>query len=141
MLSAATDLDSRFRQSPLDTELIVFLVVLAAMVLLIACANVMNLMLSRGQARARRSPCVWRSARRAAAVVRQFLTESLVLALLGGRSVSWCRRQAPTCSRRSAFPATSRSPLNFGLDQRALWFTLLASGRKLRVVRPASRAA
>ena len=127
VLSPATDIQSRLRQEPLDTSLIVFLVALALVVLLIACANVMNLMLSRGQARTREIAvrlAIGASRRR---LIRQFLTESLLLALLGGAAGLLVAVAATDLFSQIRIPTDIPIVLNFGLDQRALWFTLLVS--------------
>ena len=55
-----------------------------AFVLLIACANVANLLLARGHRATARAGGARRARRVAAQVIRQLLTESLVLALIGG---------------------------------------------------------
>jgi predicted permease len=127
VLSPATDLQSRLRQDPIDTDLIVFLTLLAFTVLLIACANVMNLMLSRGQARSREIAvrlAIGASRRR---LIRQFLTESLLLAILGGAAGLLLAQAATDLFSQIRIPTDIPIVLNFGLDQRALWFTLLAS--------------
>ena len=59
--------------------------IVTAIVLLVACANVASLLLARGRARASAScPSASPSAHLAARVVRQLLTESVLLALGGG---------------------------------------------------------
>ena len=103
----------------------IFLAV-TGMVLLIACANMANLLLAR--ALARRKEIATRLALGAGRMdlVRQLLCESLVLALAGGLIGLWLTHGA-TQVFTSVRPGGVKLPRAIGLDTRVVVFTVLLS--------------
>ncbi len=126
-LVASTDLKSRLQQDPLDLVLLVFLLALAGVVLLIACANVMNLMLSRGRARRREIAVRLAIGAGRARLIRQLLTESLVIAIAGGGRGLLVARAAADLFSQIRIPMDIPIVLDFRLDPRVLMFTVIAS--------------
>jgi predicted permease len=126
-LVTGTDLQSRFRQNPADTMLLLVLLGMAGVVLLIACANVMNLMLSRGRARSREIAVRLAIGAGRGRLIRQFLTESLVIALLGGVFGLVVAEAGADVFSQFRIPGDIPIVVDFRLDPLVLLLTVLAS--------------
>jgi macrolide transport system ATP-binding/permease protein len=99
----------------------------SGIVLLITCANIANLLLARGAARGAESSVRLALGASRARLVRQSLTESVVLAIAGGALGLEAASQSTKLLIAVAFRGTGYVPIQTSPDIRVLAFTLAVS--------------
>jgi predicted permease len=122
-----SDLQARIETSPPDAAIVAMLLVLVGLVLLIACANVANLLLSRAGARTREVAVRLALGAGRTRLVRQLLTESLVLALLGGGLGLLLAAAGVHFFSQIRIPTDLPITLTIELDRRVLAVSLIVS--------------
>jgi len=117
----------RLKQSPPNTALIVMLILLSLCVLLVACANVTGLLLSRARARSREMAVRLAIGAARGALIRQLLLENLLLAIAGG--LAGIAVAYAGTNFLNGIPVPTDIPLAYhvSVDQRMLLFTIGAS--------------
>ena len=106
------------------SEPLQILMAVVALVLLIACANIANLLLARSTARARELAVRQALGARRSRIVRQLLTESLLLALVGGALGIAFASVANRILLRMVSGGLDTVPLDVSINFRLLLFTL-----------------
>jgi len=122
-----TEIQMRIRQSPPNAALIGMLLMLAFCVLLVACANVTGLLLSRARARSREMAVRLAIGAARGNLIRQLLLENLLLALGGG--IAGIAVAYAGTSFFNSIPIPVDVPLAYhvSVDGRMLLFTIGAS--------------
>ena len=120
-------LDDRFEQDKIDAILSITLMGITGLVLLIACANVANLLLARGTARVKEIAIRLAIGAGRGTLVRQLLTESMLLALLGGTAGVGVGYAGVRFLQSVKLPSDFPLDLGARMDVRLLVFSLALS--------------
>ena len=122
-----TELQERFAEAPANVLLIAMLALLAAAVLFVACANVAGLLASRAPMRAREIALRLAIGAGRRRVVRQLITESLLIAVMGGALGLGVGYAGVTLFRQFRIPTELPIAVSFELDRRALTANLVVA--------------
>lgn len=122
-----TELQARISEDPPDAMLVAMLATLAIAVLLVACGNVAGLLTSRAPARAREMALRLAIGAGRGRLVRQLITESLVVAIIGGALGLGIGYAGIRLFQQIEIPSDLPIALGFEMDRRALLFSLAAA--------------
>jgi predicted permease len=122
-----TELQQRTVDDPPDAAMVAMLMGLAASVLLVACLNVANLLLSRARARGREVAVRLAMGAGRFRLIRQLLTESLLIALCGSICGLVVAEGAVMAFSNFRLPSDMPIAITMHLDYRVLGFSLTAS--------------
>ena len=126
-IAVRTELQRRIQQTPQLLALVKMLMGLVALILVIACSNVANLLIVRGRARAREIAIRLSIGAGRFRIVRQLVTESFLVAIAGGLvglAVAW---GGILILQTLSVPSDPPSVLGVELDWRVVEFSLLVA--------------
>ena len=126
-LAAMTELAYKMERRPLDASLFKLLLTVSVAVLCVACANVAGLFASRAPVRAREMSLRLAIGAGRGRLVRQLLTETLLIALVGGAAGLVVAQGGMAVLRELQFPSELLATPQLRLDTRALAFTLIVA--------------
>ncbi len=126
-MAVRTELQRRILQSPQLLALVKMLMGLVALILIIACANVANLLLARARARSREIAIRLSIGAGRSRVVRQLMTESLMVAMAGGVAGLFFAYGGILLLETLSVPSDPPNVLGVQMDWRVVQFSLLAA--------------
>jgi predicted permease len=145
LLRAETELQLRIEQGATVVAMTIMLGALGLSVLLVACANVAGLLLSRARARSREIAVRLAIGAGRGSLIRQLLLENLLVAVAGGLGGVVVAQAMADFWRSMPIPTDVPVVFDIGVDHRVLLFTLAISvlstllfglAPALRVTRP-----
>ncbi len=122
-----TELQHKIQQTPQLLALIKMLMGLVGLILIIACSNLANLLLARGRARGREIAIRLSIGAGRRRLVRQLMTESLIVAIIGGAIGLFFAYGGILLLQALSVPSEPPSPLGVELDWRVVEFSLLVA--------------
>ena len=123
-LQVETEYQFRVSQGPAQIAMLAMLALLGICVLLVACANVAGLLLSRARARTREIAVRLAIGAGRGALIRQLLLENLLVAVAGGIAGLAVSDGIAEFWRRIPIPSDVPVVFDIGVDPRALLFTM-----------------
>jgi predicted permease len=126
-LVVRTELERRILESPQLLALAKMLMGLVALILVIACSNVANLLLARARARSREIAIRMSIGAARGRVVRQLMTESLLVAMAGGAAGLFVAYGGILLLQTLSVPSDPPNVLGVQMDWRVVEFSLLAA--------------
>ncbi len=122
-----TQLEGRIARAPALGTMVSFLLALSALLLLIACMNVANLLLARARARSREIAVRLAIGAGRVRLFQQLITESIVLSLLGAAGGLVIAQIAIRFLNSIQLPTDTPMVLGAELDTRVLMFALVVA--------------
>jgi predicted permease len=126
-MAVRTELRRRIQQTPQLLALIKMLMGLVALILIIACSNVANLLLARARTRSREIAIRLSIGAGRSRVVRQLMTESFIVAMAGGVAGLLVAYGGILLLQTLSVPSDPPSVLGVQMDWRVVQFSLLAA--------------